>query len=76
MIITWNTNTITDQLQQCYFAVNDPYQDGFTQWHCKKDLLRVKLALDNMLERCPTFVGEEEWLLEQEQEKMWKVLKS
>jgi len=73
---TWSANTIVGQLQQCYFAATDPHQDGFTQWHCKKDLLRVKLALDNMLEKCPTFVGEKEWLLEQEQEKMWNVLKS
>ena len=76
VIKTWNANTIVGQLQQCYFAINDPHLDGFTGWHCKQDLLRVKLALDDMLEKCPTFVGEQEWLLEQEQEKMWKVLKS
>ncbi len=76
VIQTWSANTIVGQLQQCYFSVTDPYQDGFTQWHCKKDLLRVKLALDDMLEKCPTFVGEQEWLQEQEQEKMWNVLKS
>jgi hypothetical protein len=75
MIITWNANTIIGHLQQCYHSTTDPYQDGFTGWHCKKDLLRVKLALDDMLENCPTFVGEDEWLEEQAKEKTWEILK-
>ena len=76
MIKTWNADQIISQCQQMYFGATDPHQDGFTGWHCKQDLLRVKLALDDMLEKCSTFVGEQEWVLEQEQEKMWKVLKS
>jgi hypothetical protein len=74
MIKKWNVDQVIGQLQQCYSSATDPYLDGFTGWHCKKDLLRVKLALEDMLEKCPTFVGEKEWLLEQEQEKMWKML--
>jgi hypothetical protein len=76
MIKNWNADQIIGQCQQIYHSAIDPYHDGFTGWHCKKDLLRVKLALEDMLEKCPTFVGEKEWLLEHEQEKMWKRLQS
>ena len=76
MIITWNADTIVGQLQQCYFATTDPYQDGFTGWHCKQDLYRVKFAVDEMLAKTSKFTGEDEWLLEQEKNKMWKRLTS
>ena len=75
VIRTWNADTIVGQLQQCYFAVNDPHLDGFTGWHCKKDLYRVKFAVDEMLKNTSKFTGEEEWLLEQEKEQVWKILK-
>jgi hypothetical protein len=32
--------------------------------------------VDEMLKNTSKFTGEDEWLLEQEKEKMWKVLKS
>ena len=76
MIKTWNADQIISQCQQMYHGAIDPHVTGWVNWPCKQDLYRVKLALDDMLEKCPTFVGEQEWLLKQEQEKMWKVLKS
>ena len=76
MIKTWNADQIISQCQQMYFGATDPHQDGFTGWHCKKDLYRVKFAVDEMLAKTSRFTGEDEWLLEQEQDKMWKVLKA
>jgi hypothetical protein len=37
-------------------------------------LYRVKFAVDEMLKNTSGFAGEEEWLEEQEKEKMWKAL--
>ena len=59
-----------------YFGATDPHVTGWVNWPCKQDLYRVKFAVDEMLSKTPKFTGEDEWLLEQEKEKMWKVLKS
>lgn len=57
-----------------YSAANDQNLTGFVNWPCKQDLYRVKFAVDEMLKNTGTFAGEEEWLQEQEKEKMWKAL--
>jgi len=51
------------------------YETGWNNWPCKQDLYRVKFAVDEMLAHTSKFAGEEEWLLEQQQQKMWKALK-
>ena len=58
-----------------YHGANDQNLTGFVNWPCKQDLYCVKFAVDEMLRNTSTFVGEEEWLKEQEKEKMWKALK-
>ena len=54
-------------------GANDPYVTGWNNWPCKQDLYRVKFAVDEMLKKTSGFAGEEEWLAEQEKEKMWKI---
>jgi hypothetical protein len=76
MIKTWNADEVISECQQMYHGANDLYMTGFVNWPCKQDLYRVKFAVDEMLSKTPKFTGETEWLLEQEQNKMWKVLKS
>ena len=76
MIQTWNADQVISECQQMYHGANDPYMTGFVNWPCKQDLYRVKFAVDDMLSKTPKFTGEAEWLLEQEQQQMWKVLKS
>ena len=76
MIQTWNADQVISECQQMYHGANDPYMTGFVNWPCKQDLYRVKFAVDEMLSKTPKFTGEAEWLLEQEQQQMWKVLKS
>ena len=76
MIKTWNADQVISECQQMYHGANDPYMTGFVNWPCKQDLYRVKFAVDNMLSKTPKFTGEAEWLLEQEQQQMWKRLTS
>ena len=76
MTRTWNADQVISECQQMYHGANDPYMTGFVNWPCKQDLYRVKFAVDEMLSKTPKFTGEAEWLLEQEQQQMWKVLKS
>ena len=72
----WNVNQVIGQCQKMYFGATDPHMTGFVNWPCKQDLYRVKFAVDEMLAKISQFSGEDEWLLEQEQQRMWKVLKS
>jgi hypothetical protein len=74
MIITWNVNQIISDCREMYAAANDPHLTGWNNWPCKQDLYRVKFAVDEMLKKTSTFTGEDEWLEEQEKEKMWKTL--
>ena len=76
MIKNWDADRVIGECQKMYHGANDPYVTGWNNWPCKQDLYRVKFAVDEMLANTSRFSGEDEWLLEQEKEKMWKVLKS
>ena len=76
MIKNWNTNEVRNELNKIYWACTDPRMDGFVTWGCKQDLYRVKFMIDDMLSKCPTYSVEEEWLREQEAEKIVQILKT
>jgi hypothetical protein len=76
MIINWDADRVIGECQKMYCGATDPMMTGWNNWPCKQDLYRVKFAVDEMLSNTSKFSGEDEWLLEQEKEKMWKVLKS
>ena len=74
MKMDWNVDRVIGECQKMYRGANDPYVTGYVNWPCKQDLYRVKFAVDEMLKKTSGFAGEEEWLEEQEKEKMWKAL--
>ena len=76
MKIDWNVDQVINECQKMYVGANDPYVTGWNNWPCKQDLYRVKFAVDEMLSKTSKFTGEDEWLKQQEQQRMWKVLKS
>ena len=71
----WDASDVISQLRLCSAQVNSYYNDGFVQWDCKKDLLTVKYALDEMLESSPSF-GEVEESFHEDMSKQitWKKL--
>ena len=75
MIKRWNVDQIISECQKMHHGATDPYVTGWNNWPCKQDLYRVKFAVDEMLANTSRFTGEDEWLLEQEKEKVWKILK-
>ena len=75
MIKNWSVEQVISACQNMYRNATDPALTGFVNWPCKQDLYRVKFAVDEMLKNTGTFAGEQEWLEEQEKEKVWKVLK-
>jgi hypothetical protein len=76
MIQNWDADRVISECQKIHHGANDPYVTGRNNWPCKQDLYHVKFAVDKMLKNTSRFIGEEEWLKEQEQGKMWKTLKS
>ena len=71
----WDVDDIQRQINACAAQVQSPYNDGFTAWYCKQDLLRVKYQIDELLRTAPQFAGESEFVEELEKTIVWKRLK-
>ena len=70
----WDVDDIQRQINACAAEVNYVNHDGFTQWYCKQDLIRVKYQLDEILRTAPRFAGEDEFVAEIEKDLVWKRL--
>jgi len=68
-------NRMHHQVYMAGVELHHPGNDGFTQFEIKKDLHKIKWLLDEIMADAPTFAGEEEFLKEHEQVKMWRTLK-
>jgi len=62
--MSWSVSRIKGDLQMMSHECNYPGNDGFMQFEIKKDLMEIKFLLEDLLEKCPTFSGEEEWMHE------------
>jgi hypothetical protein len=62
--MTWSVSRIKGDLQSMTYECCHPRNDGFTQFGIKQDLIEIEFLLKDLLETCPTFAGEEEWLQE------------
>jgi hypothetical protein len=57
---SWDEGEIIRQLRIMAGECMSPYNDGFTGLYIKQDLLLIKFLLDDLIEQCPKFSGEEE----------------
>ena len=73
---SWDVEGIAIQINAIARECSSSYNDGFTAFELKKDLYQIKEILDKAIARSPTFYGEQEWLTEQEQKRIIKILKS
>lgn len=74
---SWGVADITQQIHNAARECQSPYNDGYTGWYVKQDLYQIKFILDEALKNCPSFGDtEEQWLTEQEQKRIIKILKS
>lgn len=68
---------ISRQIHALARECSSPYNDGFTSFECKKDLYQLKIIIDESIKQSPSFGKiEEDWLQEQEQKRIIKILKS
>jgi len=70
-----NIAEIINQIRATSYECADTRTDGWTGLGLKQDLHQIKWAIDEALRRCPTFVGEDEWLHEQEKKRLIEILK-
>lgn len=73
----WDTADIANQIRSISRECSSPYNDGFTSFEFKKDLYQIKFIIDHALKTAPTFGDmEQQWLTEQEKQRIIKILKS
>lgn len=72
----WNLSEMQNYISNAYYVCSDPRQDGYTTWPIKQELYQLKWFLDNIISKCPTYVDEEQWLTEQEKDRIIKILKT
>lgn len=63
------------EINACVYDVNSSLNDGFIAWGAKQDLYRLKWILEDALKRCNKFGPEEDWVKEQEKERLIRLLK-
>jgi len=66
---------IMSKIRKMSIELNSPYNDGYMSWGIKQDLYILKFFLDKVVADAPTFVGEDEWLQDREQEVIMEILK-
>jgi len=64
MIKDWSIEDIKIEIDKIAFAESDPHMDGYTTFGCKQDMYRVLFYIQNKLNKCSTYAGEEEWVKE------------
>lgn len=57
---SWNEGDIAYQLRKMAGECSNPANDGFTALYIKQDMIKLKFLLDDLIEACPTFEGEQE----------------
>jgi hypothetical protein len=74
---SWDVASMISQIHSLARECSSPYNDGFTSFECKKDLYQLKEIVDAALVEAPDFGSiETQWLTEQEQKRIIKILKS
>jgi len=58
------TRSILEQIQTLGYDATDMHLTGYNNFYAKQRLYEIMWEAERQLERCSTFVGEEEWLQE------------
>ncbi len=58
------TKSILDRIREIGYDATDMHMDGYVNFGAKQKLYEIMWEAERQLERCSTFVGEEEWLKE------------
>jgi hypothetical protein len=74
---SWDVANIAGQIHSLARECSSGYNDGFVAFECKKDLYQIKQIIEDAISQSPDFGHlEEQWLQEQEKNRIIKILKS
>ena len=59
-------NPLVNHIHKINGLMNDPSETGFITWTYKQQLLEASWLLEDVLKKSPTYVGEAEWISEQQ----------
>ena len=72
----WDISEVARQIHAMARECASPYNTGFITFEIKKDLYQLKELIDQALQDAPDFGEmEKDWLTEQEQKRIIKILK-
>ena len=74
MIRDWNKSDICNDIRKITYAANDARMDGFVTWGCKQDLYQLLWHVEDTLDKCSTYAGEDIFVRDHEKEKTFKAL--
>jgi len=72
---TYDIISAYQQIRAAAHECSHPRTDGFVAWGVKQDLYQLKWLIEEELKKCPEFAPEADWLKEQEQKKILRILK-
>lgn len=72
----YSVDEIIRQVRSVGSECCNPRNDGFISWGCKQDLYQIYFTLNEVLKKCPTFVGEQEYLEQHSKQQMWSALQN
>lgn len=76
IIMDIKSNKICIELEKMYRECSDMRNDGWTAFGYKQSLIRIKYHLESLLNKCPKFSGEEEFIESIEKDITWDTLKN
>ena len=75
MIRDWNKSDICNDIRKITYAANDARMDGFVTWGCKQDLYQLLWHVEDTLDKCSTYAGEDIFVRDREKQQTIKALK-
>jgi hypothetical protein len=73
--LAYSIQDIETKIRSIYNECNNPRNDGYIAWGSKQDLYQIKWLVDDLLQKTSKFSGEDDWLKQQEQNKIINILK-
>ena len=68
MIIDWSKSDIKREISKITWGATEPRMDGFVRWGYKQDLYELLWFVQEQLNKCSTYAGEEEFVKQHEEE--------
>ena len=75
MIIDWSLSDLKEGISKIGYAESDTRMDGFVTWGCKQDLYQLLWHIEDTLDKCSTYAGEDIFVRDREKQQTIKALK-